>query len=270
VFAADDLEPAARRSRRQAIARWAAPPRRRAGILAAMAVLLATSAGAAGVQATASASADGPFAQQEVHVDPGNGFGGGTIHYPVGAKGQLPAVVIGPAMSAGKGYYEWNGAKLATYGFVALVIDTNDPNDLFTQRRDQMLAAADYLVTASAIHDRVDGGRIAIEGHSASAVGALLAGVQRPSIKAVIALAPVAAGIGPQDVTGLRTPALLACGTADGWAPESQCQALADAMPGDVQKRVVAVPGAGHGFPTGEDDVAFPSELQWLQQHLAG
>ncbi len=249
-----------------------APTRRwRSSVAVAVALLLgAVAVAVTGVHATASATSDGPMTQQEVHVDAGNGFGGGTIHYPAAAKGKLPAVVIAPALSAGKGSYEWNAAKLATYGFVAFAIDTNDPQDMFTQRRDQLLAAVDYLVKQSPVHDRVDGNRVAVEGHSASAVGALLAGVQRPALKAVVALAPVSAGIGAKDVKGLTVPSLLVCGTTDGWAPPSQCQALADGMPGGTPKRTVSVPGAGHGFPTGDDKVAFPSELAWLQQQLGG
>jgi len=266
----DVLEPPPNRHHRPNVTGVPFPRRRRTKILAAVVGFLAVLASALGFRDTASASTDGPFAQQETHIDPGNGFGGGTIHYPVNSQGRLPAVVIAPAMGAGKGYYEWNAAKLATHGFVAFTIDTNDPGDLFTQRRDEILAAVDFLVNSSPARDLVDSNKIAIEGHSASAVGALLAGVQRPSLKAVVALAPVSAGIGPQDVTNLRVPALLVCGGADGWAPPSQCQGLADAMPGGIAKLVVPVPGAGHGFPTGDDDVAFPNELKWLQQYVAG
>jgi dienelactone hydrolase len=247
---------------------WKRPP----AVLSGVAILLAglaAIASAAGVVSPASASADGPHAQKELTVNPGNGFGGGTIHYPADAQGKLPAVVIGPALGAGKGYYEWNAAKLASYGFVAFAIDTNSPGDLFTQRRDQMLAALDYLVNASPVSANVDGSRLAVEGHSASAVGALLAGVQRPSLKAVVSLAPVSAGIGANDVAGLTVPSLLVCGGSDGWAPPSQCEALANGMPANTPKQTFTVPGAGHGFPTGDNE-AFPVELSWLQQHLAG
>jgi dienelactone hydrolase len=204
-----------------------------------------------------------------MRIDPGNGFGGGTIHYPANHQGKLPAVVIAPALGAGRGFYEWNGAKLATNGFIAFVIDANNLGDLFNERRDALLAAVDWLVNASPVRDQVDGSKIAIEGHSASAVGALQAAVERPSLKAVVSLAPVSAGIGPKDVTNLNVPALLVCGESDGWAPPSQCQGLADAMPGGVPKAVVSVPGAGHGFPVGDNDVAFTNELKWLQDHVA-
>jgi dienelactone hydrolase len=258
------------RSRPTGSGRWACLRKRPSRILSGVAILLAGVAAVAGVDASASASADGTLTQQEVRIDPGNGFGGGTIHYPPDAQGRLPAIVIAPALGAGRGYYEWNAAKLATYGFVAFAIDANDPGDMFIQRRDQILAALDYLANASPVSDRVDASRMAAEGHSASAAGALLAGVQRPSLKAVVALAPVSAGIGAGDVAGLEVPSLLACGDADGWAPPSQCQALADAMPAGAPRETVAVPGAGHGFPTGDDQVAFPAELSWLQQHVAG
>lgn len=176
--------------------------------------------------------------------------------------------MIVPALAAGKGYYEWNAAKLATHGFVAFAIDTNNSGDLFNERKDQLLAAVDFLVNSSPVSDKVDGSRVAVEGHSAGAVGALLAGAAQPSLKAVIALAPVAAGIGPQDVANLSVPALLVCGDADGWASPSQCEGLADGMPGGTPKKAVVVPGGGHGFPTGDNDVAFTAELEWLQQHL--
>ena len=255
------------RARRPRTMGWAFLNRPRSRIVAGLVVLFALLASVVGVQATASASSDGPYAQEEVRIDPGNGFGGGTIHYPKDKAGKLPAVVIVPALAAGRGYYEWNGAKLATHGFIAFVIDANDTGDLWDARKDALLAAADYLVQQSPVSDRVDGGRIAVEGHSAGAVGAIKAGLQRPSFKAVVALAAVSAGIGPNDVTGLSVPTLFVGGTADGWAHPTFLQTLADAMPGGTPKRVVAVEGAGHGFPIGDNE-AFDAELSWLQQYL--
>jgi dienelactone hydrolase len=171
--------------------------------------------------------------------------------------------VIAPAFSAGKGFYEWNAAKLATHGFIALNIDTITPNDWPGARADQMLAALDYLVNTSSIKDRVDGSRLAVEGHSASAVGVLMAGLQRPSLKAVIALAPV----GDHDLSGMKVPTLLVCADADAANP-AHCNKLAGGMPAGTPKKVVPVKG-GHGFPTGDNE-AFPAELEWLQQHLGG
>jgi dipeptidyl aminopeptidase/acylaminoacyl peptidase len=257
-----------RRTRRSGVARWMFPRWLRTRAVAGLVVLFAVLASAVGVQANASASPDGPFAQEEVHIDPGNGFGGGTIHLPVGKEGKLPAVVIVPALAAGRGYYEWNGAKLATHGFISFVIDTNDPGELWDQRKDALLAAADYLVQSSPVRDRVDGGRIAVEGHSAGAVGAIKAGLERSSLKAVVALAAVSAGIGPGDVTNLNVPTIFIGGTNDGWAHPNFLQTLADAMPPGTPKRVVSLEGEGHGFPTGDGNGAFDAELSWLKQYL--
>lgn len=246
---------------------WMPSRRLRTRSSSGLVALLAALAGVVGVQATASASPDGPFAHEEVRIDPGNGFGGGTLHYPKDKAGKLSAVVSIPALAAGRDSYEWNGAKLATHGFVAFVIDANHAGDLWDQRKDALLAAADFLVKSSPISDRVDSSRIAVEGHSAGAVGAIKAGLERPALRAVVALAPVSAGIGPDDVTNLSVPTIYIGGKRDGWAHPDFLQTLAAAMPAAAPKRVVSLEGADHEFPT-EDNESFQHELSWLKQHL--
>jgi dienelactone hydrolase len=204
-------------------------------------------------------SGQGPFGEETVSVPAGNGFGGGTIHLPKNAgSGPFGVVVICPALSAGKGYYEWMGAKAASFGLVSFVIDTNNPGDLFDARRDQILAAADWLAKSSPVKDKVDANRIGVVGHSAGGGGAINAAQQRSSIKAAIGMAPVGANTG-----GLKVPTMLVGATNDGWSSPQTLKGMYGSAAG--AKALVEITNAGHGFPAGGSMEMFRAVLPWLK-----
>jgi dienelactone hydrolase len=204
-------------------------------------------------------SGQGPFGEETVDVPAGNGFGGGTIHVPRDAGGgPFGVVVICPALSAGKGYYEWMGSKAASFGLVTFVIDTNDPGDLFDERRDQILKAADWLTTSSPVKGKVDPARVGVVGHSAGGGGAINAAQQRSSLKAAVGMAPVGANAG-----GLRVPTMLVGGTNDGWSSPETLKGLYGGLAGP--KSLVEITDGGHGFPAGGSMEMFRAVLPWLK-----
>jgi dienelactone hydrolase len=230
-------------------------------IITGVVILLAVLAGAVGVQATSAAAGsqhgpdptadslgnDGPFATAKVTVGPGNGFGGGTIYYPTDtSQGRFGGIVIGPGFGTGRGFYEWIGAKLATFGFVAFVTDTNGLGDPVDARSAQLLAAADFLTKSSPVSDRVDGSRMALSGHSAGGAAALGAAAGRPGLKAVIGLAPGQPGMDGllQAMSGLKVPAMVIAAQHDSPAPKQLYDAVKSAP-----KSYVEIAGEGHGFP---------------------
>jgi dienelactone hydrolase len=274
-MSSDDIpEPAVRSGRPRRVRRWPSLRRLRAKLVVLATVAAVVVGGAVVVQVASAAegtglgadptaamvgSGEGPFGEETIGVPAGNGFGGGTIHVPKGAgDGPFGVVIICPALAAGKGYYEWMGGKAASFGLVTLVIDTNDPGDLFDQRRDQILAAADWLTKSSPVKDKVDASRVGVVGHSAGGGGAINAAQQRPSLKAAVGMAPVGANAG-----GLKVPTMLVGGTNDGWSSPETLKGLYGSLAGP--KSLVEITDGGHGFPAGGSMEMFRAVLPWLK-----
>jgi hypothetical protein len=153
------------------------------------------------------ASARGSFATTQSSVAAGNGFGGGTIYSPTDtSQGTFGAVVLAPGFSATQSSVAWYGPLLASNGFVVFTIDTNTVLDLPDSRATQLLAAVNYLTGSSAARAKVDAARIAVGGWSMGGGGTLLAGQQRPTLKALFPMAEW--GVGNQ-VGNVRIPTLV-------------------------------------------------------------
>lgn len=249
-------------------------------IVTGVVVLLAVLASTVGVRATSWAAGiehgpdptadslgnDGPFTTTKVTVDPGNGFGGGTIYYPTDtSQGTFSGIVIGPGFGTRGGVYEWIGTRLATFGFVAFVTDTNDLSDSVDARSAQLLAAVDFLTKSSPVKDRVDGSRVAVAGHSAGGAAALDAAAGRPDLKAVIGLAPGQPDMGGllQAVSSLAVPTMIIAAQNDSPAPKQLYDAAKNAP-----KSYLQIAGAGHGFPIGVNMVMARNMVPWLKVFL--
>ena len=94
-----------------------------------------------------------------------------------------------------RAHWRHAGPRLASNGFVVIVIDTLSPTNNAEQRAVQLIAALNQVIAFSAtvghpLLGRVDGNRLGVMGHSYGGGGALLAGTNNPSLKAVIPLAP--------------------------------------------------------------------------------
>jgi dienelactone hydrolase len=140
----------------------------------------------------------GPFAVATLEVarSRATGYGGGTISYPEGAyEGPFGVLAVTPGYFGVRYSMSWLGPRLASHGFVVIVIDTLQPNDNAPMRAQQLAAALDQVVaygntSGHALHARVDGYRRGVIGHSYGGGGSLLAGANDPSLRAVIPLAP--------------------------------------------------------------------------------
>lgn len=185
----------------------------------------------------------GPFAIATSTVAAGNGFGGGTVYAPTDA-GPFGGVVVTPGFLMPQSTMAWYGPRLASQGFVVLVIDTNSIYDQPAQRATEMLAALDWLTSSSPEAAKVDPNRLAALGWSMGGGGSLLAGLQRPSLRAVIGAAPWA---NSPDFSALRVPTLIVACQNDTIAPIAQhAVPIYSSIPNSVDKEYIEIAGEDH------------------------
>lgn len=183
----------------------------------------------------------------QVSVPPGNGFNGGTIYYPTDtSQGTWGAVAIVPGYTALFANEEaWMGPWLASFGFVVIGVETNSRTDSADARGTELLAALDYLIQKSTVHDRVDAARLSVIGHSAGGAGALLAALQRPSLKAAVGLAP-GSPVGNLNLFTDRVPTMVMGGQNDTVVTPSYLDGLYATMPAPTQSDFIQLAGADH------------------------
>ena len=210
------------------------------------------------------AASRGTLANAQVSVPPGNGFGGGVIYYPTDtSQGTFGAIAIVPGYTAtwaAEG--AWMGHWLASFGFVVIGIDTVNRYDRETARGTQLLAAVDYLTQRSSVRSRLDASRVAVMGHSMGGGGALYAGLQRPSLKTAVGLAPYSPS---RDLTNMRVPTMLMAGQNDTTTTPASTLSLYNSMPAATEKAYLELAGAGHGFPTSNNSMMMRKVIPWLK-----
>src|SRR5262245_24406776 len=139
----------------------------------------------------------GPFTTATLTVPSSvPGFGGGVIYYPTNTTGPFAEISVSPGFTeAGSAVQNW-GPRLASHGFVTIIIDTVDPNSLSPgDRSTQQLQALDYVVAqsntaSSPIAGLVDGNRRGVMGHSMGGGASLISAQNNPSLRAAVGLAP--------------------------------------------------------------------------------
>lgn len=217
--------------------------------------------------ATVSAT-NGPFATTSASVPAGNGFNGGTVYYPTDTSlGTWGAVVIVPGYSALFSAEEaWMGPRLASFGFVVMGMETNTRTDGVDLRATQVLAALDYLTQKSSVRTRVDPSRLAVMGHSGGGAGVLVAAGKRPSLKAVIGLAPGAPGT--VKVSDITVPTLFVGGQTDPTVTPSYLDNLYAGLPATTPSAYVQLTGADHLYFTKANNNEIRRLVPWLKIFL--
>ncbi|MFF5056633.1 ricin-type beta-trefoil lectin domain protein [Micromonospora sp. NPDC000663] len=202
---------------------------------------------------TSVTAVNGPFANTSVSVPTGYGFNGGRIYYPTDtSQGTFGAIAISPGYTAlFSAELAWMGPWLASHGFVVIGIETNSRNDFDTARGTQLLAALDYLTQQSPVRDRVDPNRLAVAGHSMGGGGALSAAMRRPSLKAVVGIAPYSPS---SNLANDRVPTMIFAGQADTVVTPSYATGLYNSIPTSTESVYVEVAGADHGFMVGRSN----------------
>ena len=79
------------------------------------------------------------------------GYGGGTISYPTDtSEGPFGALAVCPGYTGVQRSLQWLGPRLASNGFVVIVIDTLSPTHNAEQRAVQLVAALNQVIAFSA------------------------------------------------------------------------------------------------------------------------
>jgi triacylglycerol lipase len=230
--------------------------------IAAMTLALA---GAAASNASASAvslsdvKSEGAFAVSSQTI-PAAGFGGATIYSPDKA-GKYAVVAISPGFIAKQSAISVLARRLATHGFVVVLIDTKTVLDFPASRATQLLAAlkAACAVTTGPVAGKIDVTRQAVAGHSMGGGGALQAAASTPSLKAVVAYAPWDLSSTPY--RKLTVPAALIGGSADTVATvKTFAQSFYNAIPATTTKTLAVIEGADHLFPQTDNATQPPNE----------
>lgn len=227
----------------------------------------------------------GPFEYASIPVPSGNGFGGGTIWYPLAAEGvDFGGVAVVPGFLSAEATIAWYGPKLASNGFVVITIATNSGFDQPASRATQLLAALDYLTGPSPVAHLVDDERLAVMGWSMGGGGALQAASQRPSLKAAV---PLAGWHTTKDWSTLSVPTLVVACQNDAVAgnashsipfyeslPDMVVTIEVDGAPRQVAlpgtRAYLEVAGGSHNCVTSENVTVARSVLPWLKRWVDG
>ncbi|MFI9593187.1 alpha/beta hydrolase family protein [Nonomuraea sp. NPDC052265] len=216
-------------------------------------------------------AARGPFATAELSVSrlSVTGFGGGTVYYPTDtSQGTFGAIAISPGYTATWSSLAWLGPRIASHGFVVIGIETNTIYDQPAGRGRQLLAALDYLTSASpsAVRGRIDASRLAVAGHSMGGGGTLEAADARPSLQAAVPLAPWNL---TKSWSGLRVPTMIIGGEADTIAPvATHSEPFYQSIPSSVEKAYLELNGASHFFPQVTNTTMAKSMVAWLKRFV--
>jgi dienelactone hydrolase len=209
------------------------------------------------------AAAYGPFATAQRSVPPGEGFNGGCIYYPTDTSQTFGAVAIVPGYTALFADEEaWMGPRLASFGFVVIGVETNSRDDWDTDRAAQSLAALDYLTQRSAVSARIDADRLSLVGHSMGGGGVLHAASQRPSLKAVVGLAPY---FPSGDLAAMKVPTLIIGGQHDETVTASYLDGLYASLPAATPGGHLMIADADHLFATKPNTVEMRTLIPWLK-----
>ena len=258
--------------------------------LATLALLGAPTAAQAAVPAHAPAAtasahhhhAAYPLSQYTIPATDGSGFGDATLYAPQDTgKKTLGAIVVAPGLKGDQSDLGWLAKDLAGEGFIVLDMDTLGGYDLPQQRSYEMLAAAEYLATASPVKDQVNPADIGVVGYSLAGGGALNAAVEQHGLKAAVALMPYDFPAGTTDpyhptqspsYPTITTPTLIVTGQADQTAPASFMGKPAyESIPASTPKQYLELRGADHlAFRNKEDGTVRDAVTNFLKTYLDG
>ncbi|MEU5877100.1 dienelactone hydrolase family protein [Spirillospora sp. NPDC047279] len=211
----------------------------------------------------------GPFAVQQITV-PANsapGFNRGTIYYPTDtSQGTFGAVTIIPGFTEPESTMAWYGPRLASQGFVVMTLEPYSVLNIPDNRADQMLAALDYLTTTSQVKNRIDPGRLAVMGHSMGGGGSLRAAQKRPSLKAIIPLAPWHT---ERDWSAVKTPTLIVAADNDFIAGVgTHAEPFYNSLGQAPEKAYLLLKNAGHMAPIFPNTTIAMYSISWLKRYV--
>jgi dienelactone hydrolase len=208
---------------------------------------------------------DGPYSVGTYSVSSlVRGFGGGTIYYPTGTTETFGGIAASPGYTASSSSLAWYGDRLASHGFVVIVIDTNSRFDWPESRADQLAAALDYLTSRSPwwVRARLDDDRLAVSGHSMGGGASLSASTSDQSLKASVPLTPW------HYIKTFNTtvPQMIIGAENDSTAPvSSHSIPFYNNLPGTTPKVYLELADAGHFAPNFENSRISLYSISWFK-----
>ena len=197
-----------------------------------------------------------------------SGYGAATIYYPT-TTGTYAAIALCPGFTATQSSIAWLGPRLASHGFVVMIIDTNTTSDQPASRGRQLKAALTQLVSlnstsTSSLRGKVDTTRLAVGGHSMGGGGTLEAARDNPSYKAALPLAPWNT---TKSFSTIRVPTLIIGGQSDTVAPDAQHSIpFYTSIPTSTPKGFLELTGASHFFPQTANATVGKYMVSWLKR----
>ncbi|GIE89782.1 alpha/beta hydrolase family protein [Actinoplanes regularis] len=209
----------------------------------------------------------GPFATATTTVARTSSFGGGTIYYPTSTSaGTFGAVAIAPGYTNTQSAVSWLGPRIASQGFVVIVIDTLSVYDFPDSRGTQLLAALDYLTGTSSVRTRIDATRLGVMGYSMGGGGTLAASKTRSSLQAAVPLAPWHS---TKTWSTDQVPTLIIGGESDTVAPvSSHAEAFYTSLPSTLDKAYMELNNATHSAPTSPNVTIAKYSISWLKRFI--
>lgn len=209
----------------------------------------------------------GPFAIATERVGDGNGFGGGTIHYPTDtSEGTFGGIAVAPGFTESESAIAWYGPRLASQGFVVITMSTNSPWDQPANRADQLLAALRYVTDKSQAKGTVDPDRLGVMGHSMGGGGSLLAARENPALKATI---PLTGWNSNKDFSDLKVPAFVVSAENDSIAPDgTHSRPFYQSLPESLNKAYMLLAGADHFAPTSPNVTIAKYSISWMKRFI--
>jgi hypothetical protein len=207
-------------------------------------------------------AARGPFAVGQ-RRGTGAGFAGGTIYYPNDQSlGRMGAVVVVPGFMSVEAQMAWWGPRIASHGFVVMVIGTFTLTDIPASRAQQQNAALRWLSTSSPLANRIDPSRLAAAGWSMGGGGSLDAARTNPNIKVVVPMAPW----NPGSVYLYSKPTFILSCAADTIATNAiNSDIFYASLTGEKAQLTI---GGSHFCPTSPNNAAGRYVVAWLKRFL--
>lgn len=209
---------------------------------------------------------DGPYSVNTYSVSRWvSGFGGGTIYYPTGTSETFGGIAASPGYTASSSSLAWYGDRLASHGFVVIVIDTNSRYDWPESRAEQLLASLDYLTSRSpsAVRARLDGSRLAVTGHSMGGGGSLRASTTDQSLKASVPLTPWHY----TKTFNTTVPQLIVGAEYDSVASvSSHAIPFYNNLPSSTPKVYLELDGASHFAPNSSNPTISLYSISWMKR----
>jgi predicted dienelactone hydrolase len=220
---------------------------------------------------------EGPFAVAQLTIDrtAAAGYGAGTVSYPTDTReGPFGAIAVSPGYTGVQRSMQWFGPRLASHGFVVIVIDTLSLTNNAEARAAQLIAALNQLIALSGtsghpLQGKVDGNRLGVIGHSYGGGGALVAARDNPALKAAVPLAPFYES---NDFSRLTVPTLVVGCQRDTVAAVSQrAIPMYESIPASVSKAYLELAGGDHlCVETGNGNKAIQGKytVAWMKRFL--